>query len=299
MNGVKREGGQPAQYSPMVQDRRIDRSTRVWIATALLAFLIVDVQTRIYEFQRNGAEVPLDRILLHELSGIGAYLVMVPVIGWLAARVPPGQMRWHRFLPFHFACSLGTALIAIVIFVGVRKVLSPVMLGEAYVFDPQPIRGFLYEYRKFALFYAAAVTLFALRRQLAYRSDELQAAKTEALRSHRITLKDGNRTIRVKADDVIWMKAASNYVDIAVGDRTILVRGTLQELAEQLLAADVPALRVHRSYVVNGRHIIGCRPDGEGGLSIAMSDDTEIPASRNRRDAVERHLAETDRAPTE
>lgn len=292
MNGAEDMRDQPGSVSPMLQDRRIDRTTTLWIALALLAFLIVDVQTRIYEFQRNGAAVPMDRILMHEVTGIGAYLALVWLIGRLAAWMPPGQSRWDRFLLFHFAGSVGTALAVIGIFVGIRKVLSPVLLGEPYVFDADPLGGFLYEYRKFALFYVACVTLFALRRQLAYRSEELEAARADASRSHRITLKDGSRTIRVEADAVVWMKAASNYVDIAVGDRTILVRGTLQELAEQLTAAGVPAMRVHRSYVVNGRHIAGCRPDGEGGLSITMTDETEIPASRSRRDAVERYLAE-------
>ena len=202
MNGAEDMRDQPGSVSPMLQDRRIDRTTTIWIVLALLAFLIVDVQTRIYEFQRNGAVVPMDRILLHEVTGIGAYLALVWFIGRLAAWMPPGQSRWDRFLLFHFAGSVGTALAVIGIFVGIRKVLSPVLLGESYVFDADPLGGFLYEYRKFALFYVACVTLFALRRQLAYRSEELEAARADASRSHRITLKDGSRTIRVEEGGV-------------------------------------------------------------------------------------------------
>lgn len=291
MESAQGKTHQPAQLSPMLQDRRIDRSTRIWIAIAMLAFLVVDVQSRVYEFQRSGVTPPLDSILFYQVSGIVAYLAMVWIIGWLAAWMPPGQIRWSRVLPFHFAGSVGTALVAIAIFVAARKLLSPVVLGEPYFFDEHPLSGLLYEYRRFALFYAACVTLFALRRQLAYRSEELQSAKAYAEQSHRITLKDGNRTVRVEAHKVVWMKAASNYVDIAVSGRTILIRGTLQELAEQLEAAGEPALRVHRSYVVNGRHITSSRPDGEGGLSLALSDETEVPVSRGRRHAVEGYLA--------
>lgn len=281
----------PKLLSPVLQDRQIDRITLGWIAVALLAFLIVDVLTRIYEFQRANQTVPLERILLLEVTGVGAYLGMAWFIGRLVALVPPDQARWTIFLPFHVAGSLGTALGAVCIFVGARKVISAHFLNETYIFDAYPLGGFFYEYRKFALYYAAALVLFALRRQLSYREVEAEAATDEARASHRITVKDNSRTLLIDATEVLWMKSASNYVDIGSKARTLLVRSTLRDLGDQLTAAGIPALRVHRSYIVNGHHILSCHPDGEGGLCILLSEGTKIPCSRRYRGNVERYLS--------
>src|SRR5687767_2936744 len=63
-----------------------------------------------------------------------------------------------------------------------------------------------------------------------------------------IFLKTGNEQEKVLYDDILYLEASGNYVTFALKDRSILVRITFSEAAEQLPSDRF--IRTHRSYIV-------------------------------------------------
>jgi hypothetical protein len=55
-----------------------------------------------------------------------------------------------------------------------------------------------------------------------------------------------------------------------------------------VLADLAPAgfVRVHRSWIVNGRHVRGALPDGSGDYTLALADGAQIPLSRRFPEAL-------------
>lgn len=89
----------------------------------------------------------------------------------------------------------------------------------------------------------------------------------------------------VAADDVDWIGAAGNYVELHVGETTHLVRGTLQTLEARLSSARFA--RIHRSTIVNLDRVAALHPWSHGDLQVELADGTELRLSRRYRDRLE------------
>jgi hypothetical protein len=89
-------------------------------------------------------------------------------------------------------------------------------------------------------------------------------------------------TLAVRASDIEYIKAAGNYVELVTGNRTLLIRTTLQELSDQLRA--VGFLRVHRSVLVNPLHVVATRRGRRGRRVIEVRSGAELPVGRQFRD---------------
>jgi hypothetical protein len=84
--------------------------------------------------------------------------------------------------------------------------------------------------------------------------------------------------LAVRACEIEYIKAAGNYVELITGDRTLLLRATLQELSDQLSAAGF--LRVHRSLLVNPLHVVATRRAARGRRIVELSSGVELPVGR-------------------
>lgn len=85
-------------------------------------------------------------------------------------------------------------------------------------------------------------------------------------------------TLAVRACDIEYIKAAGNYVELITGDRTLLMRATLQELSDQLGAAGF--LRVHRSVLVNPLHVVAARRAPRGRRIVELRSGAQLPIGR-------------------
>lgn len=94
----------------------------------------------------------------------------------------------------------------------------------------------------------------------------------------RITVAERGRSVRLCADDIIWMAAEDNYVRICYGRETLLVRSTLNKL-ERDFKRNV-LLRVHRSWIVNVNSVKEIRQSRNYQYSLVLSDGTAIMSSR-------------------
>jgi len=93
----------------------------------------------------------------------------------------------------------------------------------------------------------------------------------------RFVVRRGSTHTFVAAKDVAWIDVEDNYLQLHVGGRTHLVRGTMKDAEEELDPAVF--VRVHRSAMVN----VGCivAIDAQpAGYAIRLADGTRVRTSR-------------------
>jgi len=272
--------------TPRWDDVDADRLSFLWFAGFMTAFLAVDILSKLTEYRRDGVGSEPLYFAIYETTSVVVLLALFPAIAWLTSRATPGQHQWSFVFGAHGAASILFSLIHVGLMVALRKLAFALFLPVSYNFSDYLPRDLIYEYRKDVLTYALFVFFITFGRQLAQQRREIAAAREDAKKSHRLTLKCGGRSIWITASDVRWVKSASNYVEVAANGKTHLGRATLTAIENQLNDAGVSALRVHRSYIVNADHIQQINPTGEGDVKIEMSDGAVIPGSRRYRDRL-------------
>jgi hypothetical protein len=100
-----------------------------------------------------------------------------------------------------------------------------------------------------------------------------------------VQLKDGTRIHRVAEGDILYVKAADDYSEVALIDgRTVLVTMTLARLLDALPRDFV---RIHKSFAVNRAHVASFSPRPGGGRLLRLDDGSSIPVGRSYSRAVE------------
>ncbi len=99
---------------------------------------------------------------------------------------------------------------------------------------------------------------------------------------NRFMIKSANRVLLVKATEVDWIESAANYALLHVGDKTHLVRETMQALETKLS----PKLfqRISRSAIINLERVKELQPMGKGQYVIILHNGQKLTMSRGIRD---------------
>ena len=92
------------------------------------------------------------------------------------------------------------------------------------------------------------------------------------------------------ADEIVWVEAAGNYVQIHTPRKTHLVRHTVKAMEAKLDPARF--IRVRPSAIVCRDHVRAFNARHGGDYVVVLSDGTEIRSSRSFRERVEEALAE-------
>lgn len=99
---------------------------------------------------------------------------------------------------------------------------------------------------------------------LAHKTDKLE----------HLFIKDGNKLVKVKWEEILYFKSEANYISVAMENRKILTLMTLKELEKKL-----PTFfqRVHRSYIININKVDSIEMNNLtiAGLEIPISDSYE------------------------
>ena len=90
-------------------------------------------------------------------------------------------------------------------------------------------------------------------------------------------IKDKKRLVKVSAEDIFWIKAEGVYSQLATAQRTYLVSTHLGAIEEKL--KNLPFMRVHRSYLVNFKHIEAIEDD------VLTIGNERIPLGKSYREA--------------
>ncbi|MBK6410358.1 MAG: LytTR family transcriptional regulator DNA-binding domain-containing protein [Flavobacteriales bacterium] len=103
--------------------------------------------------------------------------------------------------------------------------------------------------------------------------------------SLKLTLTHGDRTHAVAPAEIAWCQADDNYTALHLADeRRFVSARTLMDYDEML--TPLGFIRVHKSALVNRRHVDGI--DGEG--RVRLRNGTRVEISRRRLEEVTREL---------
>ncbi len=105
----------------------------------------------------------------------------------------------------------------------------------------------------------------------------------------RMLVKSGGRVVVVAFDELAYVRAAANYVQLHVADRTYEVREKISTMQARLPPHRF--LRVHRSYLVNLTAVQELYPIGGGEYMIALRNGKQLPVGSTYPSVIRRALA--------
>ncbi|GJL95651.1 MAG: hypothetical protein DHS20C05_20560 [Hyphococcus sp.] len=97
----------------------------------------------------------------------------------------------------------------------------------------------------------------------------------------RYEVRENGKTLSIPLEEIYWIKAAGNYVELHTTRGVTMVRKTLNQISQELSGGEF--LKSHRSALINGRHVVAIKPrEDTTGYSVQLSNETEAPLSRRR-----------------
>jgi len=126
-------------------------------------------------------------------------------------------------------------------------------------------------------------------RHLTHRILDLLAEARAEPHDQRLVFKTGGRVVLLDMDEIDWIEAAGNYVELKVGGTSHLVREGIGRIAERL----DPSLfaRIHRSIIVNIRRIKELQPCNRGEYMVVLRDGKQLSCSRGYRARLQQLIA--------
>ncbi|WP_036135352.1 LytTR family DNA-binding domain-containing protein [Luteimonas mephitis] len=256
---------------------------------------IANTMVALMDAQRDGHVLPTWQPAMWEGSSALVSLLLLPGLLALCSRWPMHADTWRRRLPLYLGASVAWSIVHVVGMVLVRKA-GYLLLGEHYEIDDW-LRRFAYEYLKDARTFALIVIVdhgyrwFWRRLQGEARlldpPDDGSATGREA-RTERFLVRKLGREFLVAANDIEWLQAAGNYVNLRVRGRDYPLRSTIAGIAAQLDPDRF--VRIHRSYIVNLDTVASIEPLDSGDARVHLHDGTALPCSRRHRDALRARL---------
>ncbi len=114
--------------------------------------------------------------------------------------------------------------------------------------------------------------------------DLLEALVAPQRHVRRLAVKSAGRTVFVDVDDVDWIAAAENYVELHAGRESHLLHVTLTTLERSLDPARF--LRIHRSTIVQVPRIAELVPGVHGEYEVVLRDGTRLTSGRTYADKL-------------
>lgn len=112
----------------------------------------------------------------------------------------------------------------------------------------------------------------------------LEAVASPPRYLHRVAIRSAGKTSFVDLDDVQWMQAAENYVQLHTEGGRHLLHVPISTL-EASLDPEM-FLRIHRSLIVNARQITQLEPASHGEYVVVLRSGTRLQSSRTYRDRI-------------
>jgi two-component system, LytTR family, response regulator len=102
----------------------------------------------------------------------------------------------------------------------------------------------------------------------------------------RLLLRDAGRILCIQVDEIEWVEAAGNYVEIHMGGKSYLVRHTVKAMEAKLDPERF--LRVRPSAIVNVAEVTTLESRSGGDYLLTLRSGIQISSSRSFRERVER-----------
>jgi two-component system LytT family response regulator len=126
-------------------------------------------------------------------------------------------------------------------------------------------------------------------RQLTHRILDLLAEARSEPKTERLVIKTAGRVVFVDTNEIAWMEAAGNYVEVNTSGGRYLLREGIGSLSNRLDANQF--VRIHRSIIVNVRKIKELQPCNRGEYVVILRDGKQLSCSRGYRAKLQELIA--------
>ncbi len=130
--------------------------------------------------------------------------------------------------------------------------------------------------------------LYALTCLFSYKRNRTTAGHTPVRKKEEFLIRTGRKTIPIKTEDIIFIKAESPYVAFHTIDGTHLMLGTLSSVSGQISGSFV---RVHKSAIVNTAKVTMLKSRGNGDYDIVLESGDTVRMSRTYAADFKSHSA--------
>lgn len=109
--------------------------------------------------------------------------------------------------------------------------------------------------------------------------------KDNRSKSEHLFIKKGGSLYRIEVNDIYYIQAADNAVQIFTRSNIFRKRITMRNLMDKIKKFGF--LRVHRSYIINPRHVMEFMRIYQGDYMITLKNGKLIPTSKSYRSNIE------------
>ncbi|MEP4052752.1 MAG: LytTR family DNA-binding domain-containing protein [Litorimonas sp.] len=264
-------------------DPKSDRYAWGIILALLCLSLFVEGTTEQMEIARHGVKDVggLAAEWLYEISSHFALIcaaLTIPI--WLNI-FPISLSNAARRLPIYLLGFAIFSVLHIVLMVGIRHLFWSSVADGQYNFGLFRLEPWAYEIRKDVFSYVLILSTFLTARHIGAMQEELEAARQDAKRTGRLSLKSGGRTIALPAEEIVHAKSSGNYVEIHTKSGMHFIRITLAELEVLLRDAAADPVRLHRSYLTTREHLHAFDTNG-----AVLSTGVRLPIGRKYKSGL-------------
>jgi len=276
---------------------KIDRHPRAYGYGLILIYLLLNnglnANSVWLEHNRQGpADIWWWEPWLWEYSSMLGSLTCLPLLFWWFRRLPLRFDGLGRQLLLHAVATVLFSCAHVAVMVLVRQL---VYQSQSLSYDFGPLlREFWYEYRKDAWGYLFWLVGYQLANFVYWRlkgdaslisqadnsaQQPDQAAETAP---QHFLVRKLDKEFLVRVQDIEWLEAAGNYVNLHSQGRIYPLRVTLAQLAEQLQPQGFS--RIHRSFAVNHHAIHSISYDASGDGEILLHQGKRLNLSRRYKE---------------
>lgn len=234
--------------------------------------------------------------IVWEYSSAISTLLLFPLLFWWFNRYPLQLSGVRRQLLAHLLGSLLFSVLHVSLMVAMRELVYH-WQGGNYNFGPL-VREFFYEYRKDVWGYLSFIigyqlVLFVYSRikgeahQLDSTEDNVTMPATKA--PEHFLVKKLDKEFLIRTDDIDWLEASGNYVNLHSKGRIYPLRATLSSTLVQLSCKGFS--RIHRSLAVNHNAIDSISYDSSGDGDILLKSGQQLALSRRYKEALRAALS--------
>lgn len=264
----------------MSGSHRLLRDPRALAALAFipagLLYMAVNAASMIDQHRALGRPIAAWQAWVLEASSLVAWCLLLPVVLALAhslLRRPLWLGALGHVGGFVAVSCAHTALMTLL------RVAVYSLSGQDYAPAEPWADRLLFEARKDVITYASLLAVFLLARQLV--APPTMIPPPPSGEPTLIEVRDGSRVVMLRPDEIDWVNAAGNYVELHGNFGNELARRTMADMEAEL--APHGFVRVHRSRLVRRTAIATTETRQSGDFDITLRSGTVISGSRRFR----------------
>jgi len=267
----------------------------LWTVYLTIAFL-ANAGVAVFDLGRTSTEVRTWEPVVWEFTSIIVQGLLVLVILRFDQKFPLRRDTWRTHLVFHALFTLVYSLLHVTLMYWLRVGIYEWVGNNSGYWWPHWWVEFGYEYLKdFRSYFAFLGTIylyrFVLRRlqgEAGFLTEEQKEAEPIDV-VDRFLIKKLGREFLVAVENIDWIEASGNYVNLHVGERVYPLRETMTNISQRLNHQGFQ--RVHRSAIVNVAQIDELLTFDSSDGEVQLVNGARVPISRRYRKELRERLS--------